>query len=53
MTPSLHTLHPSSLQELPTIGLEQRMALWAAADVACFTPLREGLNSYPLEAWPY
>lgn len=36
--------------ELPTISLSQRMQLWAIADVAVFTPLREGVNTFPLEA---
>ena len=36
--------------EVPTIALAQRMQLWALADVTCFTPVREGVNSFPLEA---
>ena len=36
--------------EVPTMALAQRMQLWALADVACFTPVREALNSFPLEA---
>ena len=36
--------------EVPTMALAQRMQLWALADVAVFTPVREGFNSFPLEA---
>ena len=36
--------------ELPTISLAQRLQLWRRADVALFLPIREGLNTYPLEA---
>ena len=39
-----------SFIELKTISLAQRMQLWALADVAVFTPLREGYNTCPLEA---
>jgi len=36
--------------ELPTISLRERMQLWELADVAVFTPIREGVNTFPLEA---
>ena len=36
--------------ELPTISLAQRMQLWALAEVAVCTPLREGVSTFPLEA---
>ena len=39
-----------SFIELPTISLAQRMQLWALADVAWFSPIREGVNTFPLEA---
>ena len=37
-------------EELPTISLHERMQLWELADVAVFTPIREGVNTFPLEA---
>jgi len=36
--------------ELPTISVTQRLQLWRRADVTVFTPVREGMNTYPLEA---
>mmetsp|Transcript_36757 Transcript_36757/g.120109 ORF Transcript_36757/g.120109 Transcript_36757/m.120109 type:complete len:1189 (+) Transcript_36757:81-3647(+) len=36
--------------ELPTITLAQRLQLWRRAYAAVFTSVREGLNTYPLEA---
>jgi len=37
-------------EEVPTISLRERMQLWQLADVAVFTPIREGVNTFPLEA---
>ncbi len=44
--------HPGAILyvEVPTITLRERMALWQRADVALFLAIREGLNTYPLEA---
>lgn len=36
--------------ELPTISMQDRMQLWELADVAAFTPIREGVNTFALEA---
>jgi len=32
-----------------TLPLDQRLALWTASDVLMLTPIREGLNHWPLE----
>lgn len=37
-------------EELPTMSLRDRMQLWQLADVVIFTPIREGVNTYPFEA---
>ena len=36
-------------EEVPSLSLHQRVALWLAADVFLLTTVREGLNLYPLE----
>lgn len=36
-------------EEMPSLSLQQRVALWLAADVFLLTAVREGLNLYPLE----
>ena len=36
-------------EEVPSLSLSQRVALWLAADVFLLTTVREGLNLYPLE----
>ena len=36
-------------EEVTSLSLSQRVALWLAADVFLLTTVREGLNLYPLE----
>jgi trehalose 6-phosphate synthase/phosphatase len=36
-------------QEVSTMSLKERIALWLSADVFLLTPIREGLNLMPLE----
>jgi trehalose-6-phosphate synthase len=48
----IEAVHPGTciVIELPTISVTQRLQLWRRASVTLFTPVREGLNTYPLEA---
>lgn len=47
------TFGPSVMDYQETVGtsmpMDQRLALWRAADVLMLTPIREGLNHWPME----